>query len=327
MSYPEITQFPRIVLLKVKQKAISFSEIKSSPILIPFCLLFYLRAVVKSFVADGQLFIVSMALVLVYLGRIAFFFLYVLQTYLLTSYPAVYSSGFFYTLIVLFIPALVLWLFILCICDDDEGEILQWLFAVWPAYVWIALIPLIGIIFGGNDPIENKLNSEAFFGPNVLKMTLCLSPLLLLLLLSTGTGSVSYRELIWPLCLRIALDLFDTVEMLDVVLEENIVPHNIPRSFENAIITFACISFLLSPLHLMQIKLTSRGKWEYREVTSICHKTLQILVVNCIFLGLRLALFLEYGKDASIFIAKNGIVILLSLFEICSECECCGCSD
>ncbi|XP_015771399.1 PREDICTED: uncharacterized protein LOC107349727 [Acropora digitifera] len=268
-----------------------------------------------------------MALVLIYLGRVAFFVLYGLQSYLLTSYPAVYSNTAFYLLILLFIPALVLWLWILCNCNDDEEETLQWSFAVWPAYVWIALIPLIGIIFGGNDPIENKLDSQVFFGPNVLKMTLCLSPLLLLLLLSTGTDSMSYRELIWPLSLRIALDLFDTVEMLEVVLEENIVSHNIPRSFENAIITFACISFILSPLHLMQIKLTSPGEWEYHEFTSICHKTLQILAVNCVFLCLRLALFLGYGKDASIFIAKNGIVILLSLFEICSECECCGCSD
>ena len=77
----------------------------------------------------------------------------------------------------------------------------------------------------------------------------------------------------------------------------------------------------------MQIKLLYRGEWEYRDIASICHKTLQTLVVNCLFLGLRLGLFLEYGKDASIFIAKNGIVILLSLLQICSECECCGCSD
>ena len=223
---------------------------------------------------------------------------------------------------IFFNHGLVLWLCILC-----NEENLQWLFAVWPAYVWIALIPLIGIIFGGDDPIENKLDSQNFFGPNVLKITLCLSPLLLLLLLSTGTDSMSYRELIWLLSLRIALDLFDTVEMLEVVLEENVVHHNIPRSFENAIITFVSISFILSPLQLMQIKLLRRGDWRYREITSICHKTLQTLVVNCVFLGLRLELFLEYGKDASIFIAKNGIVILLSLFEICSECECCGCSD
>ncbi|XP_074612748.1 uncharacterized protein LOC141868735 [Acropora palmata] len=264
--------------------------------------------------------------VLIWLGRLAFFALYGFQSYSLTSYPAEYKSdNSFYALIVLFIPALGLWIWILY-----NEENLQWLFVVWLAYVWIALIPLIGIIFGGDDPIENKLNSEAFFsffGPNVLKMTLCVSPLLSLLLLSRGTDSMSYRELIWLLSLRIALDLFDTVEMLEVVLEEDTVPHNIPRSFEYAIISFACISFILSPLHLMQVKTDDDGEWKYRKETSCTQRTLQTLVVNCVFLGLRLALSLEYGKDASIFIAKNGIIILLSLFEICSIFKCCGCEE
>ena len=194
--------------------------------------------------------------VLIWLGKLAFFALYGLQTYSLTSYPAEYKGDdSFYALILLFIPALGLWIWILW-----NEENLQWLFSVWLAYVWLALVPLIGIIFGGDDPIENKLNSEAFFGPNVLKMTLCVSPLLLLLLLSTGTDSMSYRELIWLLSLRIALDHFDTVEMLEVVLEENIVPHNIPRSFEYAIISFACISFILSPLHLMRVQIDDDGE-------------------------------------------------------------------
>ena len=53
----------------------------------------------------------------------------------------------------------------------------------------------IGVIFGGDEPLENKLKKEEFFCPNVLKMTLCLSPVLLLLVLSTGTDSMSYIEL------------------------------------------------------------------------------------------------------------------------------------
>ena len=261
-----------------------------------------------------------MASVLIRLGRLAFFALYSIQSYSLTSYPAEYKSdNSFYALILLFIPALGLWIWILC----DEKN-LQWLFAVWLAYVWLALIPLIGIIFGGDDPIENKLDSQVLFGPNVLKMTLCVTPLLLLLLLSTGTDSMSYRDLIWLLSLRIALDLFDTVEMLEIVLEENIIPHNIPRSFEYAIISFACISFLLSPLHLMQVKRGDDGEWKYRKVTSCAQRTMQTLAVNCVFMGLRLALFRKY---ASIFIVKNSVIILLSLFEICSIFQYCGCEE
>ena len=253
-----------------------------------------------------------MASVLICLGRFAFFVLY----------PAVYSIVAFYALIFLFIAALVLWLSILC-----NEENLQWLFTVWPAYVWIALIPLIGIIFGGKDPIENKLDSQVFLGCECLED----DPVFISL---TFITVIKYRHWFH------VIQRFDLAALLEnsigslrysrnvgSCLEENIVPHNIPRSFENAIITFALISLFLSLLQLMEIKLTRGKKWKYREVISICHKTLQILVVNGVFLGLHLALFLEYGKDASIFLAKNGIVILRSLFEICSECECCGCSD
>ena len=77
----------------------------------------------------------------------------------------------------------------------------------------------------------------------------------------------------------------------------------------------------------MQVQIDDNGEWKYRKVTSCAQRTLQTLVVNCVFLGLRLALSLEYGKDASIFIAKNGIIIILSLFEICSIFDCCGCEE
>ena len=43
-----------------------------------------------------------------------------------------------------------------------------------------------------------------------------------------------------------------------------------------------------------------------------------ILLVNGVILGLRLILYRKYGKDAFVFNAKNGIIIILSLFEICS---------
>ena len=271
---------------------------------------------------DSVVCIDAMALFLVVFGRFAFFILMGIQSYSLASYPAKYEDDpGFYALVLVFLPSLLLWLYIMF---NDES--LQWLFAVWLLYV-IALVILIGTIFGGTDPVEDKLDKQAFFGPNILKMTLCLSPVLLLLLLSTGTDSIEYRELIWMLSLRVALDLFDAVEMLEVILEENELSHEVPKDFEQAIIVFVCLSFIVSPLQMMEIKLESFGDWKPRKCTSALRKTIQILFVNGVFLGLRLALSLNYGKDASIFIAKNGIIIILSLFEICSVCGWCGCED
>ena len=257
---------------------------------------------------------------LVCTGRLAFFALIIAQSISLASYPAKYehnANAGFYGLTALYLPALLLWLRIMW-----NEESLSLLFVVWVLYVWVALVPLIGAIFGR---IEDDIDKETFFGPNVLKMTLCISPLLLLLLLNTAVDSADYRELVFKLSLQIALDLFDGVEMLEVILEENEFSHGIPKSFEKAIIAFVCISILVSPLQLMENKLTrdsETGEWDVFAWPAILRITIQILCVNGVFLVLRLVLFFDYGKDASIFIAKNGIILILSSLELCSICGC-----
>ena len=82
-----------------------------------------------------------------------------------------------------------------------------------------------------------------------------------------------------------ALDIFDGVEMLDVIIEENEFSHGVPKSFEKAMLAFVCISFLLSPLHLVEIKITGSGRWKIRRWLAGLRTTLQIVCVNCVFLG------------------------------------------
>ena len=94
------------------------------------------------------------------------------------------------------------------------------IFAVWTCYI-VGFVIIVVIIFRGDEPIEDNLDKVKFFGPNILKRTLCLAPLILLLLLSTGTNSIVYRDLIGQLSIRMALNLSDGVEMLDVIIEEN----------------------------------------------------------------------------------------------------------
>ena len=157
-----------------------------------------------------------MASCLVSVGRLLSFVLVGLQASSLASYPAEYKhKDSFYGLVVLYIPAVGLWLYIMC--DDKK---LQWLFAVWTCYI-VGFVIFVVIIFIGDEPIEDNLDKVKFFGPNILKTTLCLAPLILLLLLSTGTNSIVYRDLIGQFSIRMALNLSDGVEMLDVIIEEN----------------------------------------------------------------------------------------------------------
>lgn len=89
--------------------------------------------------------------------------------------------------------------------------------------------------------------------------------------------------------------------MLEVILEENELSHGLSKSFETATVTFVCISFVLSHFQLEENRFLEESSYKYIATIRI---TLQILLSNCVFLGLRLALFFKYKRDASIFIAK-----------------------
>ena len=78
------------------------------------------------------------------------------------------------------------------------------------------------MVFG---KVGDKIDKTEFLGPNVLKMIMCITQLLLLLLLNTGDLDDSHeneeeREIVSELCFPMAVDLFDGIEMIDIVLEE-----------------------------------------------------------------------------------------------------------
>ncbi|RMX54708.1 hypothetical protein pdam_00011534 [Pocillopora damicornis] len=157
--------------------------------------------------------IVEMASCLVSVGRLLSFVLVGLQASSLASYPAQYKhKDSFYELV-------VLWFMALHHVRRQEITVVI-IFAVWTCYI-VGFVIFVVIIFRGDEPIEDNLDKVKFFGPNILKTTLCLAPLILLLLLSTGTNSIVYRDLIGQFSIRMALNLSDGVEMLDVIIEEN----------------------------------------------------------------------------------------------------------
>ena len=109
---------------------------------------------------------------------------------------------------------------------------------------------MIAIIFAlaGDD-----LDKKRFLGPNTLKVTLCATPLLFLFLVNTASGlskHEEYRQRASVLSVSITIDLFDSVEMLDIVLDERENSHGISKEFGRAMVAVACLSFLLSILQL-----------------------------------------------------------------------------
>ena len=256
----------------------------------------------------------------IFYGRpMAFAVLVIFQAYVLTNFLVKYQDNeSWYAIAPLFFPAFLAWSWH---ANDLTGRI-RWLCIVWLFHVDIGLVPTIGTIFG---LIENKLEQEGTYSPGSLQLILCVSPLLLLILLNNPnveTDSSAYHLLITDLSYKMTIDFFDGVDMLGLILQENEISHGIPTSFEKAILAFACIGFLLSPLDLFGHKVREDGL----VASSNAVYTFRIFVqisINALFLGLRMAAHITYGADASIFIAKNVIMILIAIFKIMSFLKYC----
>ena len=203
---------------------------------------------------------------LVCVGRLIFFALLMIQCGFLTAYPEKYKDGErLIPLFLLYCPATVYWIY--CLFESDAG--LVEMFRTWCLYVVAALVPLIAIIFAlaGDD-----LDKKQFLGPNTLKVTLCATPLLFLFLVNTTSDlsdHVEYRQLASILSASITIDLFDAVEMLNIVLDERENNHGISKEFGRAMVAVACLSFLLSMLQLGENELKDNGSYERRKDVAI----------------------------------------------------------
>ena len=255
-----------------------------------------------------------MASFLTRLGRLAFFVLITTQSIFLSAYLAKYEGkSNWYFMAFSFGPPVFAWIHRLRL----KSLRLRWLFRIWGLYIlaFDANIAMVLVIIG------DRVSKTEFLSPNVLRAILCITPLLLLLLLNTGDLDDSVegkkgREIVSKLCFPMAVDLFDGVEMIDIVLEAREHNFGIPKAFSVAMIASASVSFimLVIPWQMVETKLTEQGsKTRFR--TAMLHNIVQMVFVNVPFLVIRSVVFM-FGKDESIFIAKNCIGIVLSLMEI-----------
>ena len=101
--------------------------------------------------------------------------------------------------------------------------------------------------------------------------------------------------------------------MLDIVLDEKEHDYGIPEGFGIVMIIIACVSFLLSPWPMLE---SNPDQGRPRRKYVIIRIVVEMVVVNSVFLIIRLVIVFKYKKEESIFIAKNIIAIILSLSQI-----------
>ena len=117
-----------------------------------------------------------------------------------------------------------------------------------------------------------------------LEVTLCITPILLLLSLNTPNDAKEHEDLLPSLCFEMAVDLVDRVEIVDIVLDQKEYNYGIPNAHGHAMVAIACISFLLSPWKMLENDF-ERG--ELLPKTALLRYIFDMALVNLVFLITR----------------------------------------
>ena len=164
-----------------------------------------------------------------------------IQCGFLVSFPAKYKDEqLWYLASSFYLPSCGFWIYIIT-CGKEN----LFRFIVWTLYMWAGLLSNVIKIFGF---VLDDIEKESSLTPQALKIVLCTTPHLLLLLVNTAKDSFDSdgnKELVAKLSVQIAIDLFDAVEMLDIFWTTKNTNSTFPKKHLDAMISVVWISFFL----------------------------------------------------------------------------------
>ena len=224
---------------------------------------------------------------------------------------------------IIILPAIEAMLGPLGIIKGSGKRRLSCFFRGWQYYIGIVLVPCIICAFG----VRASLNGIVLRPPlaDYIKVPLCTTPILLILLLTTADDSFSsksHKELVRNLSVLMVADLFDAIEMLNNAFESSFGAFNLSTIF---LVIGAIITVIVSSLQMAEYEFIEGVEGESNE--QIRHKPnvfrkIAELVINVVVLTIRLEVLIGHGKYratvSTVNIFKNFIAIILSVLHICS---------
>ena len=200
---------------------------------------------------------------------------------------------------------------------------LSYFFRGWKYYIRIVLVPCIICAFGVRASLEGTVLRYPLV--DYIKVPLCTTPILLILLLTTADDSFSsksHKELVRNLSVLMVADLFDAIEMLNNAFESSLGAFDLSTIF---FVIGAIITVIVSSLQMAEYEFIEGVEAESNE--QIRHKPnvfrkIAELVINLVVLTIRLEVLIGHGKYratvSTVNIFKNFIAIILSVMHICS---------
>ncbi|XP_005104989.1 uncharacterized protein LOC101858293 [Aplysia californica] len=163
-----------------------------------------------------------------------------------------------------------------------------------------------------------KIESDIFFGTNMLKFTLAMAGVLFLLLVGAhhfamlGTPARTHINLLTGI---VPFDIIDCVDILSIFFNKDSKDAMEPV-FEWTVIVIACINFLLPIIPLMMLSHSHFGVHPISQNMSTVRKLIQIFVVNTPLLSIRILMWHKQGEEVSPLIVKNIVMIMVLAMDL-----------
>ena len=250
--------------------------------------------------------------------------LLILQGAILDYYLIVEESTSWFAWIITDATVLFTWVFTMWISQRQRRKFakqrestmdeIKFAYLAWIVYA-VHLVPQVATLFKRKASLLDE--KQHIFGPNMLKMNLCLTPMLFLFLIYAHHDAKSHsrrKYYLEKMTAAVTLDLFDSVEMLEYLFDRD----RITFELENAILAFSCMNIFLPTFALFELKYNKFH--DSGEISPISFKFIYIcsfmFFVNVPFLVLRLILWHGYHLDISVLLAKNALGIIMGIIEI-----------
>ena len=254
-------------------------------------------------------------------GRVLWFTLFEIQfgAYLFFQIIGLVNSGWLHSLLQLVAIILVSFLYfsivstlseiLLVEATRNDEYILPQLFFGWKLYIGFVFVPNVMGIFGG-IAVYKAEDLQTSGINNSLTLTVCATPILLLLLLITADdsfGSRNHRDLVRNLSILMISDLIDGIEMLDSTLKGN--SYGVHKSF---LTLGAVMIIVLSSFQMAEYKFVRGELMEQPIYTTTVTRHIFVIILNLVFLIVRVKV-----SRSILIIFKNCMAIILSVIQIC----------
>ncbi|XP_014246036.1 uncharacterized protein LOC106664636 [Cimex lectularius] len=180
----------------------------------------------------------------------------------------------------------------------------------WLFYVVILVTKIVVIFESG---LAESLNPMEHFGPQLLKVTIASSSFVFLLLaeghnwVKRGLPRNAY---VTTVCAKTGIEIFDSVSLLSIILEG---PKELTEGFKDLVLGLAAINFFLPSVKLYQLSFPDLSINTVAKTVTMIYMLAHIVLIDIPFLSVRLYLWLNFRQNASMFLMKNVLSIVLTL--------------